>query len=672
MPLVTPVPPAAQPGTLHVGSFPQLVSTRYTSKDGLGDGPITAIRIQNSRVWAQTPGGWRTLDGSRWKIAAASDVPPGPGLPAGIPEPPGGPVLSAAAGPNGRLLAVTAEGAFRYHGGSWQPLQLPRVYKAFQPVPNIDATVRAVCGDGTSVWIATDRGLYVTDGGDWWHPLDRDDGMPYEDLLTIAIGPNGDLWAGTTQGAWRLRAGRWRYFWGERWIPGNRVSAVAVAPDGSAWLGTDRGVAHIQEQPMTLERKADHYEHITRLRHNRRGYVTGCDLKKPGDPAAGYTPVASDNDGLWTALYVAAESFRYAVTRSPEARQYARESMNALLDLVRLTGVPGFPARTVVRKDEEVHGYNPAETVRIPGGTAPLWFPSPVDRSIICKGDTSSDELDGHYFAWYVYYEHVADEHERAEIRSIVRAVTSNLLDHDYTLVGPTGYHTRWGVFGPQFLNDDPTWFEERGLNSAEMLCYLKVAQHICGDKRFFDAYETLIRDHHYLQNTLNYRRQVPWWALNHSDDELAYCVYYPLLMLEKDPARRAVLLRAVAATWEGGPVTAGLKEERSPFYAFIYGALTGSPCRAEDAVETLEDWPWELIDWPVRNSQRHDVTLRTAPGGRNQTEIDRVLPASERRVIRWNGDPWEPDGGNAGDEEDGAAWLLPYWLGRYHGIIAG
>ena len=46
---------------------------------------------------------------------------------------------------------------------------------------------------------------------------------------------------------------------------------------------------------------------------------------------------------------------------------------------------------------------------------------------------------------------------------------------------------------------------------------------------------------------------------------------------------------------------------------------------------------------------------------------------ASERRVMRWNGNPYQCDGGtpDGRTEEDGSAWLLPYWMGRYHGFIA-
>jgi hypothetical protein len=40
---------------------------------------------------------------------------------------------------------------------------------------------------------------------------------------------------------------------------------------------------------------------------------------------------------------------------------------------------------------------------------------------------------------------------------------------------------------------------------------------------------------------------------------------------------------------------------------------------------------------------------------------------------MRWNANPFVVDGGKGGrSEDDGAAYLLPYWLGRYHKFILG
>ena len=40
---------------------------------------------------------------------------------------------------------------------------------------------------------------------------------------------------------------------------------------------------------------------------------------------------------------------------------------------------------------------------------------------------------------------------------------------------------------------------------------------------------------------------------------------------------------------------------------------------------------------------------------------------------MKWNGNPFRIDGGgNGGGEDDGAFFLLPYWMGRYHGFLVG
>ena len=37
----------------------------------------------------------------------------------------------------------------------------------------------------------------------------------------------------------------------------------------------------------------------------------------------------------------------------------------------------------------------------------------------------------------------------------------------------------------------------------------------------------------------------------------------------------------------------------------------------------------------------------------------------------KWNSNPYRPDAGGGGrEEDDGTAYLLPYWMGRYHGFL--
>src|SRR5262249_20209960 len=145
----------------------------------------------------------------------------------------------------------------------------------------------------------------------------------------------------------------------------------------------------------------------------------------------------------------------------------------------------------------------------------------------------------------------------------------------------------------------------------------------------------------------------------NHSDDELAAIAYYPLLMLERDPQRRALYRASLERTQRI------LRSQGSPFYNILYGALTGRPCDAEVAAEWLRDAPWDLREWTMANSHRADVRLD------RRGSTTRVLPPSERAVEYWNSNPYRPDGGSDGRGElDGAFFLFPYWMARYHRIL--
>ncbi len=595
--------------------------------------------------------------------------------------PAGARVRSAAKSASGKIWVVTDKGAFAATAQAYVPLELaPRRPELGQPQVPANACVVAVAADRAGhLWAATDKGLVVSDGEQWFQTITRKDGVPYETMTCLHLAANGDVWGGTAEGAWRLRDGQFRYFWGRRWLPGNKVSSIWTDAKGCAWLDTDAGIACIEERPMTLAQKAAHFDRATQERHNRRGFISHIHLNVAGDLSKGYRYQLSDNDGLWNAIYVGAMCFRYAATKDPAARKQAWDALHAMFELERLTGISGYPARVVVEEDElktRTTGTNLNETVRVPGEKDKIWFRSPVDPKVWCKGDTSSDEMDGHYFAWHLYFDLVADAAEKEKIAAIVRRATDHILEHNYTLVGHTGRRTRWGIWAPELINHEPFYIGLRPLNSLEILTYLKIAAHITGDAKYARAADELIQKHHFLLNSLMIRRgRLGYWpVINHSDDEMLYMAYYSYLMLEKDPDRRRILLESIARTWEESSTEEQcVRREHSPLYNFIYGATTGRRCDVEEAVQTLQDWPWDLIEWRVQNSHRHDVTLKKTEGrARNRAELDRVLPASERRLSRWNGNPFAPDGGGDGrSEDDGAAWALAYWIGVYHGFVA-
>ena len=78
-----------------------------------------------------------------------------------------------------------------------------------------------------------------------------------------------------------------------------------------------------------------------------------------------------------------------------------------------------------------------------------------------------------------------------------------------------------------------------------------------------------------------------------------------------------------------------------------------------------------DLICWSMQNSHRADIEIDAESGRHGEVQSIAVLPPDERPIMKWNGNPFQLDGDGAGiEEDDGTFFLLPYWMGRYHGFI--
>lgn len=609
-----------------------------------------------------------------------------------------------------RIAAASSTGVYLKDGSDtvWRRL-LPRDGdRSWAPVD-----VRAVEFDYEGrLWFASPQGLGALDeltGA--WSLYDRHDGLPWNDFTSLAAAPDGSIWAGTTRGLVRLIPGtapgdppRWQYRQGRRWLPHDHVLAVEVDRDGTVRAETPAGPGAIHLRPMTLRRKAERFHEAIDRFHRRTpyGYVLGVALEQPGDTSA-FRQSDSDNDGLWTSMYGAAECFRWAVTGEPEARENARKAFEALrfLQLVTQGGTPaaepGFVARTILPADGPDPNAGRLESDRrFREERDGLWkvidprWPTSADGQWYWKSDTSSDELDGHFFFYGLYHDLVADsDAERTEVRETVLAIVDHLIDHGGALVDHDGQRTRWAVFGPDQLNDDQDWWEERGLNSLSYLTYLRIAEHMANEAdrkaRYRDKARSLIEDHAYLANLRNPKVQSGPGTGNQSDDEMAFMNYYHLLKYERDEAVRSVVAHSLRQYWKV------LEPERNPLFDFIHAAaIDGGSYRdafddetysrtdypLDDAVESLVLYPLDRFDWALSNSHRLDVILLRAQqerrGVRGHLLDGRVLPIDERFVNHWNHDPWRLDHGGQGRYlADGASFLLPYYFGLYHGLIA-
>jgi hypothetical protein len=533
------------------------------------------------------------------------------------------------------------------------------------------------------------------------------DGLPWNDFTGAAAASDGSVWFTTRLGVIHFDGQDWQYRQGPRWLPNDDVSGAAVDAAGAAWFATAAGIGCLETKPMTLAAKAEFYEkEIERyVMRTPFGYVAEAYLPNAGDKTSA-DPQDSDNDGLWTSMYGAGESFAYAATRDPRAKERAKKAFDALRFLQKVTQggdhapPKGYVARTVRSVTLPDPNIGRLEADREQQRGEPQWkvyeprWPKSADSQWYWKSDTSSDELDGHYFFYPLYYEFCADtDSEKERVREVVRDLTDHLLTHHYQLTDHDGTHTRWGVFDPASLNLDPNWWAERGLNSLSMLSYLTVASYVTGDAKYADAAQELIGKYGYAQNAMYPKVQAGIGSGNQSDDEMAFMDYYGLLRHTQDATLRKQLLISFFLSWMGEA------PEMNPFFNFAYAgsvlngtaenqnanevsALNLWPDWQRDAMATLYGFPLDRLNWSSRNSHRLDViklpvlnsgdlTTPDSPRRRGLRFNGKVLPVENRYFTHWNTDPWQLDyHGNGNELGAGTAFLLPYYMGLYHGFI--
>jgi hypothetical protein len=605
------------------------------------------------------------------------------------------------AAPDGTLWVASSAGLFQQVEKGWAPLGITDGRGRAWAVQD----VLGVAWDSKErLWFATKAGVGCRTA-EGWRFYEGQDGLPWNDFTGIAAGPDGAVWFGTHLGVIRYDGVDWAYRQGPRWLPNDDVGHIAVDSRGNAWLATAGGVGALLRKPMTLAEKAAFYEgEIARyIQRTPYGYVAEAPLGKAGDKSTA-RPQDSDNDGLWTAMYGAGECFAFAATGDPKARSRARQAFEALRFLQEVTqGGPhapprGFIARTIRpvewpdpnigRKEDDQRAQ---ESDRLWKVYEPRW-PKSTDGRWYWKSDTSSDELDGHYFFYPLYYDLCADtEAEKARVQEVVRGVTDHLLTHGFALTDHDGRPTRWAVYGPEVLNRDPFWWPERGLNSLSLLSYLAAAAHVTGDPKYEAASRELIDRHGYAQNAMHAKVQHGPGSGNQSDDEMAMMCYYSLLRCSRDEALKGQIRYSFFEYW------ADEWPEMNPFFNFAYAACnTGQavanpygryslapwPGWLDDSMATLRGFPLDRLNWPLRNSHRLDLELlpvqasrdlyEARRGGRGHRLDGKVLPVENRHFNHWNTDPWELDYGGQGDElAAGTVFLLPYYMGLYHGFIA-
>ena len=520
-----------------------------------------------------------------------------------------------------------------------------------------------ILDSGGKIVIGSQDGYLELEGKGYKQTGEINSNLPWPQI-TVVKEVHGNLWLGSEKGAYMLREdGGFNYYYGERWLPGERVVDIAGGEGNSVLVLTDAGLARIAFEHMSLYEKAMFYEKQVRQRHVRYGFNSSLVGMEKGNINSGRLG-DSDNDGLWTAMYLGGQAFRYAVEPSDEALQNIRESMAAMERLYTINPVPGFPARSYARS-----GY-------IDRLSDPERWQHAEDPEWDWKATTSSDEAIGHIFAFGVVAELVEDEEMRDKAIVLIDTLMQHIIDNDWYLVDYDDQPTTWGRWNPEYVNGFPSEVGDRKLNSSNILAMLQTAYHFTKKEIYKKKAYELINDHGYLDNLMVPMARIgqapdgadDWASMlseswNHSDDEMYFLGYWGLYRYAFDDSLKANYRESIIDHWEAE------RPEKEGAWN-IFTAMVTDDYDREEALWYLREYPLDLIHWTMNNSHRRDIeTLE--PNFRRQTTAE-VLPPDELRISRHNANRFVLDGGRNGTQElsAGDIWLLPYWMGRYLGVI--
>ena len=452
----------------------------------------------------------------------------------------------------------------------------------------------------------------------------------------------------------------------------------------------------------------------------------------PEDQLPGCTFDLSENNGLWTSLYVASQAFRYAATGDAEALAQLRRTLNGTYQMMLITGKDGLFARdfrdpTLPQQfcieDEEPYASAPDDNgryvrylppdeqmvgnnfVRIDadgcflswhdsanGGTG-RWVKhaehctDPRFAGFCWQNNVSKDEYAGHMFAAAIVAKLVDEPDVRAIALDILGKVGHFLVDHDFWINDFDGRDTRYGSAHAMSLDEMP------GSNAIMALAWIKEAAAATGDPELKAVYSDCLLQRsgehacidRPLESPRDYREYLPTMGLamgcdsNYDTISIAELNYFGLIWYEKEPGLRATYRNAFRAATLG-PDSAGrnLWAEANPFRNMILTSMMES--NDYDAGEVLS-----LIDSAVCSLKRfHTDNIRRAKDSsghapwcdspRHGSLAEQPVPVDERcsSIFEWWGDPNERE---TCDEDlttaqPPAGFLLPYWMGRYFGYI--
>jgi hypothetical protein len=344
------------------------------------------------------------------------------------------------------------------------------------------------------------------------------------------------------------------------------------------------------------------------------------------------------DSAIWTGHYLAAQAYRYNVTRSPEARTNMMDALNGIRKLVEATGndmlarcaVPvDSPYAAAIASEESHHGIHVAAIDGIPH----FWV-----------GNTSRDQYIGVFFGLTAAFQLVKDQEVHDWVSMLATRMLVALMDNHWSIRMPGGTSSTF-IGRPD-----------------QQLAMLKLGRRM--NPRVFES------DYKWRANTYAYA--VPAPILVETRD-----LYNSYFKFNLDYASMYMLLTSGDSTWvrvhyrnASDILRKATDDHLNAHFDMITVAISGRNAQLDERVPGL------LESWLRRTDRDFWTDLRpvyaSCNGDDNQSCT--VVPVEERvpTDFVWQRSPYQLWGGLYGTIEGaGIDYILPYWMARYHGVVS-
>jgi uncharacterized protein (TIGR03437 family) len=331
----------------------------------------------------------------------------------------------------------------------------------------------------------------------------------------------------------------------------------------------------------------------------------------------GYTRCG--DSALWTGAYLAAEAFRYKVTQSADALNNVKTALAGLKALADVTGDNRLARCMVLAASPYAAGIESEEAANkiYPNGQW-IW----VDN-------TSRDQVVGAFFGLGAAFDVVDDATVKSEIADLTTRLIGFIADHQWS------------------PNDDAS--NTFVLRPEELQMLVQVARHV-NPSNSINGPSLLPVDTGAKFDVVS---NSSYFKFN-----LDYMSFYNLVRLQNSSDNQAAY----------GIVRAYTASHQNAFFDMVDAALEGANASRDAEMRSLLD---QWLQRPKRETYV-DLSHTVAVCG---SEACQPIPVPLRPTLEflWQIDPFQLTGGGDGTiEGSGIDYILPYWMGRYYGAIAG